>query len=214
MSGGMCSECKEHCEPAAPESPSDGRFTITYRDSVYRVSIPDYDGGNVISVEQYDAQKARADTLEYLNATMHERISGLVAEIAQARELHEMQMAACMTATLQNTEKTIKDRIGRDNPYWTQCYEDVCRSVDREIALRFERDDLAKWKRQYLLVESWWQQVDAAVRKRKDIRLGESVSAKALDLIEERDKYAAVAAQAMAVAEKFRAEMKPEQGTP
>ncbi len=57
---------------------------------------------------------------------------GLRAEI----ELLRMQGAAVMTASLQNTEKTVKDRITRDSPYWSQCYADVCAAVDREMAHR------------------------------------------------------------------------------
>jgi hypothetical protein len=89
---------------------------------------------------ELSAQTARADALEALNATMHERISGLVAEIAQVKE---------------------------------------------------ERDNLAEWKRQQLLVTAWWAEVDAAVRKHPECRLGESVVARALHMIRERDALVA-----------------------
>lgn len=72
---------------------------------------------------------------------------GVVARLRRnldnAREAHDMQLAAIMTATFQNTVSTIKDRIGSDNPYWTVAYGDVCRAVDREMALR---DELAPYK--------------------------------------------------------------------
>jgi hypothetical protein len=65
------------------------------------------------------------------------------AEYAQALTLalksieeYHMQAAAVMTATIQNTPTTIKDRIGRENPYWTQAYADVCAAVDREMRER------------------------------------------------------------------------------
>ncbi len=64
------------------------------------------------------------------------------ARIARLEEQHRMEMAAVMTATVQNTESSKADRIGRDNPYWTLAYDDVCRSVDREITLRNHRDNL------------------------------------------------------------------------
>jgi hypothetical protein len=51
-------------------------------------------------------------------------------------DLLRMQAAACMTATLQNTRESAKQRIGRDNQYWTQAYQDVCDAVDREIEWR------------------------------------------------------------------------------
>jgi hypothetical protein len=58
------------------------------------------------------------------------------AELEQANELHNMQLAGVMTASMQNTESTIKDRIDRTNPYWTQAYADVCTTVDREMRER------------------------------------------------------------------------------
>jgi hypothetical protein len=54
----------------------------------------------------------------------------------ETQELHTMQLAAIMTASIQNTDNTIKNRISRDSPYWTQAYADVCRAVDREMKLR------------------------------------------------------------------------------
>ena len=51
-------------------------------------------------------------------------------------EILRMQLVACMTAAVQNTEETRTDRIDRGNIYWSQAYEDVCRAVDREISLR------------------------------------------------------------------------------
>lgn len=62
----------------------------------------------------------------------------LAAENAALLELHTMQLAAVSTATVQNTETTIKDRIGPDNPYYTTAYGDTCRAVDREMRLLAE----------------------------------------------------------------------------
>lgn len=62
-------------------------------------------------------------------------------EIDELKENHNLQMAGVMTASMQNTQSTIKDRIDRSNPYWTQAYQDVCDAVDREVKLRQERDD-------------------------------------------------------------------------
>ena len=53
----------------------------------------------------------------------------------EQEELFDMQMVAVMTATLQNTESTIKDRIDRSSPYWTQAYADVCVAINREMKL-------------------------------------------------------------------------------
>jgi len=47
-----------------------------------------------------------------------------------------IRLAAISTATLQNTDRTIQDRIDKSNPYWTVAYGDVCRAVDREMSIR------------------------------------------------------------------------------
>lgn len=51
-------------------------------------------------------------------------------------ETERMRLAGCGVAALMNTPDSIKDRIGRDSPYWSASYGDVCSMVDREIALR------------------------------------------------------------------------------
>lgn len=51
-------------------------------------------------------------------------------------EREALLLAAISTAAGQNTRESAKQRIGRDNPYWTPAYEDVCAAVDREMALR------------------------------------------------------------------------------
>jgi hypothetical protein len=56
--------------------------------------------------------------------------------IAELEELRIMQLAAISTASIQNTETTIKDRINADNPYCSTAYLDVCRVVDREMTHR------------------------------------------------------------------------------
>lgn len=56
------------------------------------------------------------------------------AEIERLR----IQLAACGVAAMQNTEESKKQRIGRDNPYWSASYGDVCDTVDREMSLREE----------------------------------------------------------------------------
>lgn len=50
-------------------------------------------------------------------------------------EKNNMQLVAIMTATLQNTESTIKERLPKDHEYWTVAYGDVCRAIDREMEL-------------------------------------------------------------------------------
>lgn len=57
-------------------------------------------------------------------------------KIEELKELHRMQLVACSTAALANTEKNKEFRIGKENPYWTPAYQDVCGAVDREIRYR------------------------------------------------------------------------------
>lgn len=67
----------------------------------------------------------------------------IAAELRKAGEELEtlqMQLAGCGVAAMCNTEKSIAEqRIGKDNPYWSASYGDVCRAVDREIELRAAR---------------------------------------------------------------------------
>jgi chromosome segregation ATPase len=64
---------------------SELRSVEAERDRLHR-SLDNFINSNANLSEQLSAQTARAAALEALNATMHERISGLVAEIAQAKE--------------------------------------------------------------------------------------------------------------------------------
>jgi hypothetical protein len=57
-------------------------------------------------------------------------------------ELHTMQLAAIMTASIQNTNESAAARIDRSNPYWTVAYDDVCKAVDREMGHRRELEFL------------------------------------------------------------------------
>lgn len=59
-------------------------------------------------------------------------------------EEEAQRLAAISTAALMNTRETFaQHRIGRDSPYWTQAYEDVCTAVTREMQER-ERADRAE----------------------------------------------------------------------
>lgn len=57
-------------------------------------------------------------------------------------ETERMRLAACGVAAMQNTEATRKERITKDNPYWSASYGDVCSAVDREMSLRSQLEDL------------------------------------------------------------------------
>lgn len=62
--------------------------------------------------------------------------------MTEQEETHTMQLAAISTASMQNTESTVKDRIGNDNPYWSVAYEDTCKAVDREMRHRDKAKEL------------------------------------------------------------------------
>lgn len=76
-----------------------------------------------------DAQRQEIDRLQADNIKLRK-------EVESMRENHIMQLAGISTACIQNTKSTIKDRIPKDNPYWTVAYGDVCVAVDREMRER------------------------------------------------------------------------------
>lgn len=55
--------------------------------------------------------------------------------------------------------------------------------------MQAERDTALEWKRQHLIVESWWQEVGDYLQDHPDpdVRVGDRKSATALKLIKERD---------------------------
>jgi len=55
-------------------------------------------------------------------------------------ETERLKLAACGVAAMQNTKKTIKERIDKSNPYWSASYGDVCGAVDREVEFREKLD--------------------------------------------------------------------------
>ena len=63
-------------------------------------------------------------------------------EVEELKELHRMQLVACSTAALGNTEESKELRIGKENPYWTPAYQDVCGAVDREIQYRSALEEI------------------------------------------------------------------------
>lgn len=69
---------------------------------------------------------------------------------------------------------------------------------DQEIgsaikAIIQERDQLARCKQEHLTVESWWNEIDKAVREHPDTILGDTIAHTALRFIRERDSEAALA---------------------
>ena len=59
-------------------------------------------------------------------------------------ETERIRLAACGVAALANTFETVKQRIDKDNPYYSASYGDVCSAVDREIAYRSANEELRR----------------------------------------------------------------------
>lgn len=73
---------------------------------------------------------------EDLTAILGECIGCSYARVIQELEIERMRLAGCGVAAMANTERSKKQRIGRDNPYWSASYGDVCAAVDREMKYR------------------------------------------------------------------------------
>lgn len=59
-----------------------------------------------------------------------------VLQLERELNTERMRLAGCGVAAMQNTRDSIKGRITKNNPFWSASYDDVCRSVDREILYR------------------------------------------------------------------------------
>lgn len=81
---------------------------------------------------------AKSKRIGWMAKDQMEREDALKVELEKER----MRLAACSTASLQNTDKTINDRLDPGNEFQSAAYQDVCAAVDREMALRKERDEL------------------------------------------------------------------------
>lgn len=80
-------------------------------------------------------------------------------------EQHIMELAAISTASIQNTRLTIKDRITKENPYWTVAYGDVCNAVDREMNHRQNLEKMeAILKRIMALCEQQHETIEDGVK--------------------------------------------------
>lgn len=98
-------------------------------------------------------------------------------------EVINMQFAAIMTASIQNTNETTAERIDKDNPYWTVAYSDVCRAVDREMAHRRElefmkaehkdvQEEAEKLKKQLFTLDHQHSIATSALDKMNDRSVG------------------------------------------
>ena len=96
------------------------------------VSIVGDGDGSVDIVRAVEIMAERAVTAEGLLAT--ERAKGQALE--SKAETLRMQLVACSVASMQNTAKTVEERLDPDHPHYSVAYMDVCRAVDDEIDAR------------------------------------------------------------------------------
>lgn len=76
---------------------------------------------------------------EYVAARIADALNHAPSSEKQAQVIDEptaQLLAAISVASIQNTRTSAKERIGRDSPFWTAAYDDVCKAVDREMAHR------------------------------------------------------------------------------
>ena len=65
------------------------------------------------------------------------QLAAVTVESDEAEELHRMQLTAISVIALCNTTDSLeKQRIGKDNPYWTPAFEDTVSAVGREMRER------------------------------------------------------------------------------
>ena len=67
----------------------------------------------------------------------------------QIKEL-QCKLAGCGVAAMQNTHRSIARRIAPGEYGYSMSYAEVCRAVDREIALREQRDELLDVVREFV----------------------------------------------------------------
>jgi cell division protein FtsB len=83
--------------------------------------------------EIHDAVHAMGMTEEEeLYSAIREELTALRADIEHER----LRLAACGVAAMSNTQETAANRLTPDHPCYSASYADVCRAVDREMALR------------------------------------------------------------------------------
>jgi len=114
--------------------------------------------------------------------------------VAELEELRVMQLVACSTASMQNTERSAKDRIALDNPYSSTAYIDVCRAIDREIALKSrlsssESDFAALTERFNAMGELWKKDKERLTEARALICHIWATGAEITDVIRRAEKW-------------------------
>lgn len=138
--------------PAFPPNPEVKRIAKEFLERTY----PEHYRAGSFPLEVFVKELAEADEAYqryyHLFNECQRRLNSRTSATAEAEkelERERMRLAGCGVAAMCNTPETAaRQRIDQDNPYWSASYGDVCRAVDREMALRAERDAaLAEVKR-------------------------------------------------------------------
>lgn len=128
------------------------------------------------------AAHGRISELEAQLAAATKDIEGLKADL----ETERMKLVACGVGALANTpESSSHCRIGKDNPFWSASLGDVYDAIDREMALRAERDALMEGR------DDLWKQRRDWIRDQT--RLNREINAHKCareSLLVERDRLA------------------------
>lgn len=129
--------------------------------------------------EQIDKEKLdkNSDPVTYSEAK-EQILRNDLAKAAQFRDEYKMQLEAA------NKEiEVLKSKL-RD--YQDRCAESF--SWHDMNKLQKEIDQLKKWKKEQLTVQSWWDQVDIYVREHEEAPLGSIVANTCLRFLKERDE--------------------------
>ena len=99
-----------------------------------------------------DTLASAARGLQLYVAELETQVMGQHAIIVQAEaevealkdelERERLRLVACSVAAMENTPELASKRIDDTSRYYSASYADVCNAVDREMALRADRDRL------------------------------------------------------------------------
>lgn len=106
---------------------------------------------------------------------LERELAAAKAQLAEALESERLKLAACGVAALQNTPESAKERLTRDNPYWTASYGDVCHAVDQQMELRAQlstaRQEALTMNKEYRRLKGEIARLKSKVRVSHDLKV-------------------------------------------
>jgi regulator of replication initiation timing len=107
-----------------------------WADSTIQELLAEIDALRAESEWRHEAEKNYAEALGECRSDLERRTKERDQLKAENEKLR-MQLAGCGVAAMCNTKESAnKQRIGKENPYYSASYQDVCDAVDREMKLR------------------------------------------------------------------------------